>query len=114
MSVIVCTYRGGATLGDCLESLVALRYPGDVEIVLVNDGGDLEVETIATRFPDIHYVSVEHGGLSAARNRGATEAKGDIFVYTDDDCIAPRDWLTWLSRGRTHPRLQPVSSTRGV
>src|SRR5690606_21202195 len=39
ISVIVCTYRGSATLVKCLDSLVALDYP-DFEILVVNDGGD--------------------------------------------------------------------------
>src|SRR5678815_3999808 len=37
VSVIVCSYNGGHTLGDCLRALDRVRYP-DFEIVLVDDG----------------------------------------------------------------------------
>jgi glycosyltransferase involved in cell wall biosynthesis len=34
--VIVCSYNGGKTLRDCLDSLDELNYP-DYEIVLVDE-----------------------------------------------------------------------------
>ena len=37
VSIIVCSYNGGKTLRDCLESLDQVNYP-DFEIVLVDDG----------------------------------------------------------------------------
>ena len=37
VSVIVCSYNGGKTLKDCLESLDEVNYP-NFEIVLVDDG----------------------------------------------------------------------------
>ncbi|MEC5127572.1 glycosyltransferase [Verrucomicrobiales bacterium BCK34] len=98
VSVIVCTYKGSATLVPCLDSLVALDYP-NLELILVNDGGDARVNEIASLYPGVNLHSVEHGGLSVARNIGAGAATGDIFVYTDDDCIVERDWLTWIVKG---------------
>lgn len=97
VSVIVCTYKGSATLVECLDSLIALDYP-DFEIILVNDSADARVEEIAKAYDSIRYLSVEHGGLSAARNAGAATATGEILAYTDDDCIAEPDWLKWIVR----------------
>jgi len=97
VSVIVCTYRGSATLVACLDSLVALDYP-DYEVILVNDGGDARVNELANAYDSVRRFSVEHGGLGAARNLGAEAASGAIFVYTDDDCVAEKDWLTWIVR----------------
>ena len=37
VSVIVCSYNGGKTLLDCLQSLDFVIYP-DFEIILVDDG----------------------------------------------------------------------------
>ncbi len=97
MSIVVCTYRGARLLRPCLESFRHLRYP-DFEVIVVNDGGDAGVEAIATGFPEVRLLTLEpHGGLSAARNLGAREATGGIIVYTDDDCEADPDWLTWLA-----------------
>ncbi|MEP6685984.1 MAG: glycosyltransferase, partial [Verrucomicrobiota bacterium] len=35
-------------------------------------------------------------GLSHARNTGAHAAKGEVFAYTDSDCMADPDWLYYL------------------
>jgi glycosyltransferase involved in cell wall biosynthesis len=96
MSVIVCTYRGAEVLADCLRSLMALAY-ADFEILVVNDGADPEVEKVVAEFSEVRHLAQEHSGLSAARNLGAREAKGEVLVYTDDDCRVDRDWLSYLA-----------------
>ncbi len=96
VSVVVCTYNGTRTLRDCLSSLRRLRYP-DYEAILVDDGSGDGVAAIARDFPEVRYIRQEHAGLSAARNRGAQEATGDIIAYTDDDCVVDEDWLHHLS-----------------
>ncbi|MDF1826056.1 MAG: glycosyltransferase [Verrucomicrobiales bacterium] len=96
MSVIVCTYRGSATLVECLDSLVALDYPA-VELLLVNDGSDNRVSELVAEYDKIREISIPHSGLSAARNIGAEAAQGEILVYTDDDCIVEPDWLRWMA-----------------
>lgn len=96
ISVIVCTYRGSATLVRCLDSIVALDYP-DVEVIVVNDGSDTRVAEIAATYEAVRHIATPHDGLSVARNRGAEAARGDILVYTDDDCIVEPDWLKWIA-----------------
>jgi len=93
ISVVVCTYNGARTLRACLESLLGLDYP-DYELVVVDDGStDSSVREIVEVFDRVRYIRQEHAGLSVARNRGASEAAGEIIAYTDDDCIADPSWL---------------------
>ncbi len=96
ISVIVCTYRGSATLVKCLDSVVALDYP-DFETIVVNDGGDERVAEIAATYDGVRHLATEHDGLSAARNTGAAAATGGILLYTDDDCVVEPDWLKWIA-----------------
>ena len=96
ISIVVCTYRGSEVLADCVRSLAQVNY-GDFEVLVVNDGGDVNVEKLVTEFSDVRHLKQEHAGLSAARNFGAREARGDILVYTDDDCRVDRDWLNYLA-----------------
>jgi GT2 family glycosyltransferase len=96
ISVVVCTHNGAATLGQCLDSLLALRYP-DFEILLIDDGSRQHIAEIAKGHPQVRYEFQEHAGLSAARNLGTRLATGSIIAYTDDDCIAHPDWLLHLS-----------------
>ncbi len=103
VSVIVCSYNGGPTLADCLRALDAVNYP-NFEIVLVDDGStDRTQEIIAdwekTRkaggpgFQNIRQVNM---GLSYARNVGAQHARGEVFAYTDSDCMPDADWLYYM------------------
>ncbi len=95
-SVIVCTHNGAGTLAACLESLGAMRYP-DYEVIVVDDGSDDATAEIAAGAPHVRYLRQDHAGLGAARNLGAAEATGEIFAYTDDDCVADEDWLHYLA-----------------
>ena len=95
VSVIVCSYNGGRTLARCLESLGKLNYP-NYEVILVDDGSTDNTAEIAAKFPNVRYLHQTNHGLSHARNTGATAAKGEVFAYTDSDCMADPDWLYYL------------------
>ena len=95
VSVIVCSYNGAKTLAQCLESLGTIDYP-NYEVILVDDGSTDDTKEIAARFPDVRYFYQTNHGLSHARNHGAAVAKGEIFAYTDSDCMADPDWLYYL------------------
>ncbi len=96
-SVIICSYNGAATLESCLKSMQKLRYP-DYEVIFVDDGSTDKTQQILERFPWITNLRYKKNmGLSHARNVGASEAKGDIIVYTDSDCEADEDWLYYMA-----------------
>ena len=95
VSVIVCSYNGSNTLRQCLESLGKIDYP-NYEVVLIDDGSTDNTREIAADFPEVRYIYQTNHGLSHARNHGAAEAKGEIFAYTDSDCMADPDWLYYL------------------
>ncbi|PYJ41697.1 MAG: glycosyl transferase [Verrucomicrobia bacterium] len=95
VSIIVCSYNGATTLRACLESLSKLNY-SSYEIVLVDDGSTDNTDQIAAEFPSVRYVHQPNRGLSAARNTGAAAARGEVFVYTDADCMVDVDWLSYL------------------
>jgi O-antigen biosynthesis protein len=95
VSIIVCSYNGAATLRACLESLSLLNYPS-YEIVLVDDGSIDNTAQIAAEFASVRYIHQPNRGLSVARNTGAAAARGEVFVYTDADCMVDIDWLSHL------------------
>jgi O-antigen biosynthesis protein len=95
VSVVVCTFNGGRTLEQCLQSLLALNYP-DYEVIVVDDGSTDDTRAILARFPQIRAIHQENHGLSVARNVGLQAAKGDVIAYTDSDCFVDPDWLTHL------------------
>jgi glycosyltransferase involved in cell wall biosynthesis len=110
VSVIVCSYNGGKTLGACLESLDEVSYP-NFEIVLVDDGSKDNTQELVRAYetkrkkraaltgeklPGFINVVQRNMGLSYARNVGAQASTGEIFAYTDSDCMADPDWLYYL------------------
>jgi len=95
VSVIVCSYNGARTLAECLISLDKLNYP-NYEVILVDDGSTDNTAQVAAQFSNVHYIHQENLGLSTARNTGARAAKGEVFAYTDSDCMADPDWLYYL------------------
>src|SRR5262249_6303725 len=95
VSVIVCSYNGARTLSACLDSLGKLNYP-KYEVILVDDGSTDKTAQIASQFPNVCYIRQSNLGLSTARNAGAAAAKGEVFAYTDSDCMADPDWLYYL------------------
>jgi GT2 family glycosyltransferase/exo-beta-1,3-glucanase (GH17 family) len=95
VSVIVCSYNGGQTLAVCLDSLGKLNYP-EYEVILIDDGSTDDTAYIAAQFPRVRYIHQSNHGLSHARNTGAAAAKGEVFAYTDSDCMADVDWLYYL------------------
>ncbi len=97
ISVIICTRNGADRLPLCLKAAKALAYP-DFEVIVVNDGSSDSTKDLLDRMDGIRVLHLEASGLSLARNRGAAEASGEIFAFTDDDCEVDQHWLTELAR----------------
>lgn len=97
ISVVVCSYNGGRTIGECLEGVSRLEYP-DFEVVVVDDGSTDATAQIAGA-NDVRLISTQNRGLSEARNTGMRAATGEIVAYIDDDTRPDPHWLTYLAAG---------------
>jgi O-antigen biosynthesis protein len=95
ISVVVCSFNGGRTIGETLVALENLDYP-DYEIIVVDDGSTDQTGCIASRH-DVRLIRTENNGLSAARNLGMNAANGEIVAYIDDDAYPDPHWLTYLA-----------------
>lgn len=91
ISVIIPVYNVEAYLAQCLESVAAQSYK-QVEILCVIDGATDASREIAWQFagnePRCRIIEQPNLGLSAARNTGVAEAKGEWIFFLDSD-----DWL---------------------
>ncbi|MGD2111273.1 MAG: glycosyltransferase [Phycisphaerae bacterium] len=102
ISAIMCTYNRSDTLRRALDSFLAQTCLDEVEhelIVVDNNSTDDTAEVVNTavaRDSRVRYVFEEEQGLSAARNRGVRESRGDIVAFLDDDVILDQRWLANL------------------
>ena len=96
-SVVICSYNGASTVESCLRSMEHIRYPGEFEVVFVDDGSTDHTQEILKKFPWVRNIRQRNMGLSYARNVGMQEARGEIIVYTDSDCEADEDWLYYMA-----------------
>jgi GT2 family glycosyltransferase/peptidoglycan/xylan/chitin deacetylase (PgdA/CDA1 family) len=103
VSVIVCTRNRAQGLRRCLDSIQRLRYP-NLEFLIVDnapaDDSTMQLVLDAAREDArVRYVREARPGLSAARNRGLREARGEFIAYTDDDVRVDPLWVDAILRG---------------
>jgi glycosyltransferase involved in cell wall biosynthesis len=116
-SVIVPTYDRVDDLETCLESLV-VQTAKNFEVIIVDDCSGPEtrafVETFIAKYPHIpsRYVRQEkNGGHGKARNAGMAIARGEILLFTDDDCILPPEWVA--THADAHVRYPEAAGVGG-
>ncbi|MEA4907336.1 MAG: glycosyltransferase [Anaerolineaceae bacterium] len=96
VSIIIPVYNGERSIGACLESLLAQRYPQDAfEIIVVENGSTDATSDIVARYP-VRLLHSAKRGPAAARNLGAANSQADILAFTDADCTADPHWLAEL------------------
>jgi cellulose synthase/poly-beta-1,6-N-acetylglucosamine synthase-like glycosyltransferase len=78
-------------LHAAIESALAQRGCA-IELIVVDNGNDTPVARCSpdVRDPRLRIIRTQHGGVSAARNAGMAEARGDFLRFLDcDDVFEP-------------------------
>lgn len=105
VSVIIATYRRPDSLRDTLESLRRSRCPRErFEVVVCDNADDAETRAVCEGFRrelELRYIVERRRGKNAALNRAVEEARGELFLFTDDDVIANPSWITEMWEGPT-------------
>lgn len=101
VSIVVPAYNVEAYVAECLASLQAQTWR-DIEIIVVIDGAtdstEQIVREIAARDRRIRVHTQDNAGLSAARNVGASLARGQYLWFLDsDDRVKPQTVATALA-----------------
>lgn len=106
-SVVVPAFNAEKTIGKCLEALERQGFRG-YEVIVVDDGSRDNTGEVAKQFPKARVVREENAGPAVARNNGAKNAKGEIVVFTDSDCIAEPNWLEEMLKPFADKRVAGV------
>lgn len=95
ISIIIPVYNASLFIEKTINNL--LKQNIDKEIILINDGStdnSLEVITnLKNKYNCIQVINQVNKGVSAARNKGIDNAKGDYIIFIDSDDLLENDTL---------------------
>lgn len=110
VSIVVATFDRPDDLRNCLQFLSNQDYPGELEIVVVDNHPTSHLTPpVVAEFPKVVLVNESRQGLAYARNAGIVASQGDLIVATDDDVTVPPDWLTNLVAPFARPDVMVVT-----
>lgn len=97
LSIIIPTCNRNDLLAKCLSAIVSMEdalTKDNVEIIVTDDGiAHATNELMQRDFPGVIYTAGPSKGPAANRNHGASLAKGQWLIFTDDDCLPQPGWL---------------------
>jgi len=88
LSILIPAYNEAATVGVAVKRLLDIRYPCDIELVIVNDGSVDNTMDVLSSIDDPRVVITEHPvnrGKGAAVRTAASLATGDYMLVFDAD-----------------------------
>jgi len=110
LSIIIPTYNRKTILKRTLDAYMQQTARDAIlEILVIDDGsadgtGELVMQAAKTSPVPIRYLFQQNSGLSAARNHGIREARGELILFGDDDIIpAPNLVAEHLAWHQKHP-----------
>ena len=89
LSVIIPAYNARDCIARSVGSVLSSTFT-DLELIIIDDGstdGTGEICNVAAADERVRYIYQENAGVSAARNRGIAEAKGEYIAFVDADDI---------------------------
>ena len=117
LSLFIPTGNRPKSLKLLLNSLINQSYK-NFEILIVGSKENTDIKKLIGNYKNIlkiHYVHQKTSGLTEAANMALKQAKGNIFVRTDDDVVTSTTWLANINQtfqdkrvgGATGPAIIP-------
>jgi len=102
LSVIIPAYNAAETLGEQLDALLAQVYPGEWEILVVDNRSTDDTAALVNEYqlraPWLRLVpACERQGRAYACNVGARVATGQALIFVDSDDVVAPGWLAALA-----------------
>jgi glycosyltransferase involved in cell wall biosynthesis len=96
VDVVICTRNRESSIATAVRSVLDNTYPDFRLTVIDQSTSDATEKALARLIAEdsrLSYVHVDEAGLSRAYNTGVRMTSAEILAFTDDDCLAPPDWI---------------------
>jgi glycosyltransferase involved in cell wall biosynthesis len=108
VSAVICTRSRPDLIGGAVASVLGNDHESFELLVIDQSSDDSTAQALAPLMSDsrLRYVHLDRAGLSLAYNHGISLADAPLLAFTDDDCIAPPDWLACVEQEfAAHPDI---------
>lgn len=99
VTVVIPVFNMEKYVSKCLSSILNQKHT-NIEVLAINDGSTDLSKDILDEFARgdnrLRVINTENRGLSAARNRGIIESKGDYIVFIDADDYVSSEYVSVL------------------
>jgi GT2 family glycosyltransferase len=98
VSVLIITHDRPADLSLTLSGITAQSHRPD-EVIVIDNGSKTSCETVIAKYQTalpLLYEWINERFIAAARNYAIEKSKGDIVIFTDDDCVPEPDWIAGM------------------
>lgn len=98
LTILIAAYQEESSLQDTFYSIYAQKYPGDLEVIVINDGSkDRTSDSIKREqilYPWLKFIDLPRNrGKAHALNEGLKHATYDLIITIDADCYLYRNAL---------------------
>lgn len=106
VTAVIPTYNRQEMVQEAIQSVLRQTYQ-DFELIVVDDGSTDGTGEAIRHLPDVRYLFQNHRGVSAARNRGVKEGRGELIAFLDsDDLWLPQKLAVQVAFMADHPEVQ--------
>ncbi|MDD5438886.1 MAG: glycosyltransferase [Candidatus Omnitrophica bacterium] len=113
VSVIIPTYNCGEFLKEALDSVFGQDFSG-LEVIVVDGGSTDSTETVASGYRKearFSFYKKPGFGISAARNFGIRESKGELIAFLDGDDLFLPGKISCQASGFLNDRTMKICYT---
>lgn len=112
VSIVIPSFNCSSYIHETINSMLAQQGVAGMEVIVVDDGSSDDTVEKARRYGGVvRVIEQANAGVSAARNRGIREARGDFIALVDhDDYWFPNKLAAQLAAFANQPRVDVVFS----